>query len=217
MKNGERPHDTPPFSPGRNRSINPSAIVVTLYLLSRERVSAQVVVYVAAIFLTYLSLGVLMMLDPMLLLWVVFAASWPHRALVGLGLMVYGLTLSAITRQPQRSRPSRPPMPPRDAGRSVTAMELPMAMPYFAAIALITEAGLLIRTWALPLGTYNVIFVLRRLPSWSGILSCRTVVEIRCAPATAESGARETVLWVAGLVGGALRDGLIELVARLRR
>jgi hypothetical protein len=38
-------------------SINPSAIVVTLYLLSRERASAQVVVYVAANFLTYLTLG----------------------------------------------------------------------------------------------------------------------------------------------------------------
>jgi Sap, sulfolipid-1-addressing protein len=43
-------------------SINPSAIVVTLYLLSRERVPAQVVVYVAAIFLTYLTLGSMIML-----------------------------------------------------------------------------------------------------------------------------------------------------------
>ena len=42
-------------------SINPSAIVVTLYLLSHERVTAQVVVYVAAIFLTYLTLGAMMM------------------------------------------------------------------------------------------------------------------------------------------------------------
>ena len=36
-------------------SINPSAIVVTLYLLSRGRAPAQVAVYVAAIFLTYLT------------------------------------------------------------------------------------------------------------------------------------------------------------------
>ena len=42
-------------------SINPSAIVVTLYLLSRGRAPAQVAVYVAAIFLTYLTLGVTMM------------------------------------------------------------------------------------------------------------------------------------------------------------
>jgi hypothetical protein len=43
-------------------SINPSAIVVTLYLLSRDRASAQVVVYVAAIFVIYLTLGATMML-----------------------------------------------------------------------------------------------------------------------------------------------------------
>ena len=42
-------------------SINPSAIVVTLYLLSGGRMAAQIVVYVAAIFLTYLTLGVMMM------------------------------------------------------------------------------------------------------------------------------------------------------------
>jgi len=42
-------------------SINPSAIVVTLYLLGRQRVPAQVVVYVAAIFVTYLTLGAMMM------------------------------------------------------------------------------------------------------------------------------------------------------------
>lgn len=38
-------------------SINPSAIVVTLYLLGRQRVPARVAVYVAAIFVTYLTLG----------------------------------------------------------------------------------------------------------------------------------------------------------------
>ena len=45
-------------------SINPSAIVVTLYLLSMagSRALVQVVVYVGAIFVTYLLLGVMMVL-----------------------------------------------------------------------------------------------------------------------------------------------------------
>jgi len=38
-------------------SINPSAIVVTLYLLERQREPARVVVYVAAIFVTYPDAG----------------------------------------------------------------------------------------------------------------------------------------------------------------
>jgi hypothetical protein len=43
-------------------SINPSAIVVTLYLLSRSEASVQVGVYIAAIFLTYFSVGLMMIL-----------------------------------------------------------------------------------------------------------------------------------------------------------
>ena len=43
-------------------SINPSAIVITLYLLTRSRAALQVAVYIAAIFVTYLALGTMMML-----------------------------------------------------------------------------------------------------------------------------------------------------------
>ena len=42
-------------------SINPSAIAITLFLLSRGRSPVQVGVYIAAIFATYLTLGVVMM------------------------------------------------------------------------------------------------------------------------------------------------------------
>ena len=44
-------------------SVNPSAIVVTLYLLSvATRAHVQVAVYIGAIFVTYLAFGALMVL-----------------------------------------------------------------------------------------------------------------------------------------------------------
>jgi hypothetical protein len=73
-------------------SINPSAIVVTLYLLSREREPAQILVYVAAIFLTYLTLGAMMMLG--------FDALLPSLTADGdrLGLVLQGLVGLAMLR-----------------------------------------------------------------------------------------------------------------------
>jgi hypothetical protein len=53
-------------------------------------------------------------------------------------------------------------------GVNVTALELP-TIPYFAAIALIVEAALPIRTWALLLVVYNLIFISRRSRSSSDI------------------------------------------------
>ena len=83
-------------------SINPSAIVVTLYLLSnaRSRALVQVAVYVCAIFITYLLLGVMMVLGIGVLLPSLGGVlrSRPGliaQSLVGLALLVYSLTASS--------------------------------------------------------------------------------------------------------------------------
>lgn len=96
-------------------SINPSAIVVTLYLLSTagSRALVQVGVYVGAIFITYLLLGVMLVLGIESLLpslghvlrgWTGFLA----QSLLALVLLVYSLT-AATRRQssPAVMRPSR--------------------------------------------------------------------------------------------------------------
>jgi cytochrome c biogenesis protein CcdA len=143
------------------------------------------------------------------------------ESLVGLALLVYGLTASP--KRPSSQASSRPSARTYAAlvllGVSVTAMELPTAVPYFAAIALIVEAELPIRAWAPLLGLYNLIFVLPPVALLVGHL----VFQKRLAEAYAslrqrlESDARDVMLWVAGLVGGWLFvTGIIELVARLR-
>lgn len=209
-------------------SINPSAIVVTLYLLSMagSRALVQVTVYVGAIFITYLLLGVMMVLGIESLLpslggvlrgWTGLIA----QSLVGLVLLVYGLT-AATNRQssPVVARPSASTYAALVMlGVSVTAMELPTAIPYFAAIAVISEAGLPIRAWAPLLGVYNVIFVLPPIALLVGhlVLQDRLAEPYAALRQRLESGAREAMLWVAGLVGGGLFvTGMIELVVRLR-
>lgn len=209
-------------------SINPSAIVVTLYLLSMagSRALSRVAVYVGAIFITYLLLGVMMVLGIESLLpslggvlegWTGLIA----QSLVGLMLLVYSLTASTnhqsspVVARPTASTSAALVM----LGVSVTAMELPTAIPYFAAIALISEAGLPIRAWAPLLGVYNVIFVLPPIALLVGhlVLQDRLAEQYAALRQRLESGAREAMLWVAGLVGGGLFvTGMIELVARLR-
>ena len=150
-------------------SINPSAIVVTLYLLSTagSRALVHVVVYIGAIFITYLLLGVMMVLGIESLLPSLGGALSGRtglivQSLVGLVLLVYSLTAS--TNRQSSAAVARPSASTYAAlvmlGVSVTAMELPTAIPYFAAIALISEAELPIRAWAPLLGVYNVIFVI---------------------------------------------------------
>jgi hypothetical protein len=209
-------------------SINPSAIVVTLYLLSigRSRVLVQVVVYVGAIFVTYLLLGVLLVLGIGVLLPSLgdVLRSQPGliaQSLVGLALLVFSQTAST---KPPSSQVVAPPSASTYAalvmlGVSVTAMELPTAIPYFAAIALISEAELPTRAWMPLLGIYNMIFVLPPIALLVGhlVLQKRMAEPYAALRQRLESGARETMLWVAGLVGGGLFvTGAIELVARLR-
>jgi len=210
-------------------SINPSAIVVTLYLLSMagSRALVQVLVYVGAIFITYLLLGVMLMLGIESLLPSLGGAlrgrtGFILQSLVGLVLLAYSLTASTnresspvVARRPSANSYAALVM----LGISVTAMELPTAIPYFAAIALISEAGLPIRVWAPLLGVYNVIFVLPPIALLVGhlVLQRQLAESYAALRQRLESGARETMLWVAGLVGGWLfLTGMIELVARLR-
>lgn len=209
-------------------SINPSAIVVTLWLLSvaRGQAAIQVVTYVGAIFVTYLTLGVLMVAG--------IGAVLPSvgdvlrrppglivQSLVGLALLVYGLTASA--KPPSSPVVSRPATRTYAAllllGVAVTAMELPTAIPYLAAIALIVEAELPMRVWVPLLGVYNLIFILPPIALLVGHLAFqkRLAEPYAALRQRLESGARGVVLWVAGLVGGWLfLTGASELVARLR-
>jgi cytochrome c biogenesis protein CcdA len=204
-------------------SINPSAIVVTLYLLSRESAAAPVVVYLAAIFLTYLALGVMMMsglaaLLPALRLTGSSRVELVVQGLIGLGMLIYAVRSPAAAT-------SAPELEPRAStyaalvalGVTVTAMELPTAVPYFGAIALLTTAGLPLAQWLPLLVIYNAIFILPPLLLLLGQLLFGRRLERRYAGLRerVQTGAQETMLWILGLVGGVLLvTSVIEFTAR---
>lgn len=209
-------------------SINPSALVVTLWLLSSAgaRVVSRVVVYVGTIFVTYFLLGVTMVLGIGALLPSVGHAlegrpGFIVQSGIGLALLLYALTASRKSGSPQVVR--RPSAQTVAAlvllGVTVTVMELPTAVPYLAATALIVQAELPLRASVPLLALYNLIFVLPPLALLFGFLFFRKGLAERYADLgqRLERGGRETLLWVAGLVGAWLfLTGAIELVARLR-
>lgn len=203
-------------------SINPSAILVTLLLLSTSasRARVQVPVYVAAIFTTYLSLGVAMLLGLESLLPALDErVGFAIQTLLGAALLGYAFTAH------RRAAPATTPAAPQSVaavallGVTVTVMELPTAAPYLGAVALITEASWPMSAWLPLLVLYNVIFVMPPLALFTGHLVMRERLAGTYAALAQriERGAKGAAVWIAGLIGGALAfTGLIELVARMR-
>ena len=204
-------------------SINPSAIVVTLYLLSRGRVPARVVVYVAAIFLTYLTLGMMMMSGIDALLPSLRTASESRlgfivQGLIGLAMLLYAVRAPTTARSAPRVEPGASTYAALAfLGVTVTAMELPTAVPYFGAIALLTTADLPMARWLPLLVLYNVIFVLPPVLLLVGHVVFGKRLDARYAELRErlQAGAHETMLWIFGLVGGGLLVwSVVEYLAR---
>ena len=130
------------------------------------------------------------------------------QSLVGLAMLAYSLTASRDRPSSQElARPSASAYAALVAlGVSVTAMELPTAIPYLAAVALMAEARLPIQAWAPLLGLYNVIFVLPPVALLVGhvVFGQRLAEPYAAFGQRLQQGAQETMLWVAGLVGGGL-------------
>ena len=203
-------------------SVNPSAIVVTLYLLSRERAQAQVAVYIAAIFVTYLALGTTMVLGFDALLASSRTATDGRGSLyvqgaVGLAMLLYAIRAPEAAGSAPRVEPAASTYAALALlGVTVTAMELPTALPYFGAIALVTTADLPISRWLPMLIAYNVIFVLPPVLLLAGhiVLGKRMNAKYAGLRERLQAGARETMLWILGLVGGGLfASSAIELAA----
>ena len=204
-------------------SINPSAIVVTLYLLSGGRVPARIVVYVAAIFLTYLTLGVMMMsgIDALLPSLGTVGSSrlgFIVQGVIGLAMLLYAIRAPTTAKSPPRVESSaRSYAALALLGVTVTTMELPTAVPYFGAIALLTTADLPMAQWMPLLVVYNAIFVLPPVLLLVGHIVFGRRLDARYADLRErlQAGARETMLWLFGLVGGALLvSSVVDYTAR---
>jgi cytochrome c biogenesis protein CcdA len=149
-------------------SLNPSTIAPALYLATGERARERVTQFTIAVFLVYLAGGVAIALGPgQLLLSLVPHPSRNVRHIIELAVGVAMLVAAALLwRNRGRLAKRKPPdFDPHGRsswvlGASITAVELPTAFPYFAAIAAVVGSDLNPLRQFVLLVLFNVCFVL---------------------------------------------------------
>lgn len=197
-------------------SINPSAIAATIYLMTQPRFAPRAAAYIGAIFVTYLTLGVAVLVG----LDIAWAAldtrpGYIVIAVVGAGLLGYAIFAPTPKPRGQKLAGKQLTLPAIAAlGVAVTLAESVTAFPYLAALALLSDAHLPVATQALTLVIYNLIFVAPPI-----LLSLAFLILRERARPTFErwgdklsTGAASAVLWLMGAAGFLLlRHGLTML------
>jgi cytochrome c biogenesis protein CcdA len=149
-------------------SLNPTTIAPALYLATGERARTEVAEFTLGVFAVYMVGGLAIALGPGQLLLALVPkpdADTKHliETIAGAALIVAALLLWR-----GRERLARRQMPGAQAtgrssailGATITAVELPTAFPYFAAIAAIVGSGLDVPRQLFLLVLFNVCFVL---------------------------------------------------------
>lgn len=220
--NSVRPHDrsdhmTDPTIPVLGLavidSLNPSALAMTLWLLSRPGAVPRVIAYVGGILAAYLLLGIALMLGLGAAMRA-FGEVFDHpvalaiQFAIGLVLLLYSVFAPKVG-----AAPVEPP-PPKVGGlvgmvllgMFITAAELVTALPYFAATTLMTFTRLPAVQWLPLLLVYNAIFVAPPLL----LLGLHVLLGRHLGDRyprwrmTMQRGAREATLWIVAIVGVAL-------------
>lgn len=149
-------------------SLNPSTIVVALYLATGERAKERVFEFTVGVFAVYYLGGAAIALGPGQLLLSLLphpshTAKYVIEVIVGAAMLGAALTLWLHReRLGQRDPPKLDPKGKASwvLGASITVVELPTAFPYFAAIAAIVGSGSGPVRQLLLLLLFNVCFVL---------------------------------------------------------
>jgi cytochrome c biogenesis protein CcdA len=207
-------------------SINPSALLATIALLLRGRPARPLVaVYLVAVLVTYLAIGLALTLGLGLTPRAVLQsdATYLAQGVLGAAMLAYAVAAPGRRREPGRAAPRRLPAARRPLavfalGVAVTVLELPTALPYLGAVGAITRAELAVAEWLPLLLLYNLIFVLPPLALLAGHLALGDRADPLLGRLRDRLGgaAREGMLWLLGLVGFFLvADALARLgVAR---
>jgi cytochrome c biogenesis protein CcdA len=149
-------------------SLNPSTIGPALYLATGKRARGRVAEFTIAVFAVYLLGGIVIALGPGQLLRSLFPhphARARHWIEIGVGI---AMLLAAALLWRHRARLARRELPDFDPhgrsswllGATITAVELPTAFPYFAAIAAIVGSGLGAPRQLVLLVLFNICFIL---------------------------------------------------------
>ncbi|WP_342316053.1 GAP family protein [Lysobacter sp. FW306-1B-D06B] len=199
-------------------SINPSALAVALWWLARPGATSRLLAYIAGIFVAYLSMGIALMLGAGAVVRR-FGDALDHPVVLAVQLAI-GLSLFAYAvLAPKVSVAADTQREPRVGGllgmallgATVTLVELTTALPYFAAVALMTAEGIAATRWLPLLLVYNLIFVAPPLLLVGLNLAFGRHLQGRFAHwrVRLQAGAREAGLWVMAMAGIALSGDAI--------
>jgi cytochrome c biogenesis protein CcdA len=166
------------ISIGLADSLNPSTIAPALYLATGKRARGRVAEFTAAVFAVYLIGGIAIALGPGQLLLSLIPRPRHHVAYaievaVGIAMIAAGAMLwRHRDRLSHRDVPDFNPRGKSGAilGATITAVELPTAFPYFAAITAIVGSGVGVIRQLMLLVLFNICFILPLL----GILATLT-------------------------------------------
>ncbi|MFS8525214.1 MAG: GAP family protein [Limnochordales bacterium] len=191
-------------------SINPSALLVTLYLLRRPMPVRTVAAYMSGVFASYLTIGILLVLGLDALLDRFGDALWSPGAYAV--QLVIGAAMLVYSYKPVRSDAA--PAEQRAAGAAtlaglfalgvaVTVVELTTALPYLAATGLLTYLQWPAAQWLAALVAYNLVFVAPpfALLGLHLVLGRRFEGRMESIRKKLERTGQEAVLWIIGIVG----------------
>jgi cytochrome c biogenesis protein CcdA len=167
-------------------SVNPVTIAVALYLASTEKSGSRLAGFAVGVFGVYALGGAVLILGPGQLLDSATTSSNTaafHIASIGLGalLLIAAVVLFRRRHQTATAGAAVAQLDARSAlalGAAVTALDLPTAFPYFAALAAIVGSGIATGSQLLLLAAFNVIYVL----PLALILAARLIAGERCDP-----------------------------------
>lgn len=192
-------------------SINPSALAVTLLLITTtSHYVPKVLAYVATIFCVYFTFGVLIMLGLDSALDALGDTLYSSPVYAIQGIIGAAMLAYAIFAPDRKDEESGPRLPERAGlvgiillGITVTAVEFGTALPYFAAIGILTREDLSAAEWLPVLFVYNIIFVtppLLLLGTYQ-VFGTRFEARFQRLIGWFRRESRTTLLWIVGIIG----------------
>jgi cytochrome c biogenesis protein CcdA len=204
------------ISIGLGDSLNPSTIAPALFLATGKHARSQVAEFTFGVFAVYLLGGLAIALGPGQLILSLF----PHpdaedRYVLEIVAGVAMVTGAAFLWSYRNRLAARDVPTPNPEGRSsgwlgavITAVELPTAFPYFAAIAAIVGSGLGVARQLMLLLLFNVCFVLPLI----GIVATLTFAGDRAGRLLASARQKLEAHWPAALAAIALLAGVFVIL-----
>lgn len=202
-------------------SINPSAILVTFWLLPRHNYMQAVIAYVLGIFFTYFILGIILLLGFNTFYSTDYAADnlvfLLAELFIGIGLFIYSFFIkpgrndSAIKRLEGRTGFLMLFM----LGSLVTVIEFTTALPYLGAIGILAGANINACQQILILLAYNVIFIIPPLLIMFAYMLLGSSVKQRFSvwKNKIEKMGNSAWPWIVGIIGFLIaRDALAQLL-----